>query len=382
MVADNWPIVRDVLTRLEDWAPAWTAEAWDRVGLATGHPQAPARRIWVALELDDALLDQALAASVDLLLLHHPPIFKPLTDLRADRPATARLLKAAAAGLAIAAAHTNLDSAPGGVNDALATRLGLVETRVLVPAGTGGQVKLVVFIPPDHYEEITRALFAAGAGRIGTYRECAFVNPGNGTFLAPPDGNPYLGRAGERELVSELRLETILPAVSAPAVVAALKAAHPYEEPAYDLYPLNQPPVGVGLGRLGRLDPPQSPESFATAAAAELGSPAPLMAGRPPQTLERVAVVGGSGGDMLAAAAGAGAQMLVTGEAHHHSAQEASDLGIGLLVLGHFETENVIVEPWARRLASELAAAGFVCEVRPWTGPGPWRPAPTASGAA
>lgn len=382
MAADVWPTVRDALSLLEDWAPAWTAEAWDRVGLATGRPQAPAKRIWVALELDDALLDQALTAQVDLLLLHHPPIFKPLTDLRTDRPATARLLKAAAAGLAIAAAHTNLDSAPGGVNDALAARLGLVDARVLVPAGAGGQVKLAVFIPLDHYEEISRALFAAGAGRIGAYRECAFISPGNGTFLAPPEGNPYLGRAGERERVSELRLETILPAANVPAVVAALKAAHPYEEPAYDLYPVNQPPAGVGLGRLGRLDPPEPLTAFAARAAAELGSPAPLLAGRPPRTLERVAVVGGSGGDLLAAAAGAGAQLLVTGEAHHHAAQEASDLGLGLLTLGHFETESVIVEPWARRLAAELAAAGFVCEVRPYLGPGPWRPAPTASGAA
>ncbi len=382
MAADNWPIVRDVLSLLEDWAPAWSAEAWDRVGLATGRPQAPARRIWVALELDDALLDQALAAQVDLLLLHHPPIFKPLTDLRADRPATARLLKAAAAGLAIVAAHTNLDAAPGGVNDVLAARLGLVDARVLAPAGAGGQVKLAVFIPPDHYAEVSRALFAAGAGRIGTYRECAFVSPGTGTFLAPPDGNPYLGRAGERERVSELRLETILPAACAPAAVAALKAVHPYQEPAYDIYPLNQSPAGVGLGRVGRLEPPQSPEAFAAAAAAELGSPAPLLAGRPPLTLERVAVVGGSGGDLLAAAAGAGAQLLVTGEAHHHAAQEANDLGLGILVLGHFETENVIVEPWARRLADQLAAAGFVCEVRPYLGHGPWRPAPTASGAA
>lgn len=382
MAADHCPIVRDVLSLLEDWAPAWTAESWDRVGLATGRPQDPVRRVWVALELDDALLDQALAASVDLLLLHHPPIFKPLTDLRADRPATARLLKAAAAGLAIAAAHSNLDAAPGGVNDALAQRLGLVETSVLAPAGAGGQVKLAVFIPPDHYAEVSRALFAAGAGRIGAYRECAFVSPGTGTFLAPPDGNPYLGRAGERERVSELRLETILPATAAPAAVAALKAVHPYQEPAYDLYPLNQPPAGVGLGRVGRLDPPSSPEVFAARAAAELGSPAPLMAGRPPLSLERVAVVGGSGGDFLAAAAGAGAQLLVTGEAHHHAAQEASDLGLGLLTLGHFETENVIVEPWTRRLAAELAAVGFVCEVRPYLGPGPWRPAPTASGAA
>ncbi|MFZ5584332.1 MAG: Nif3-like dinuclear metal center hexameric protein [Thermodesulfobacteriota bacterium] len=377
MDASRAPRVADVMAAMEAWAPAWTAEDWDNVGLIVGHPEASAGRIWVALELDEALLSQAQAAGVDLLLLHHPPLFKPLPNLRLDRPATARLVRAAGAGLALAAAHTNLDAAQGGVNDALAARLGLTDLQPLAPAGGGGQLKLATFVPPDHFDEVARALFAAGAGRIGAYRECAFASQGTGTFLAPQDGNPYLGRAGEREMVSELRLETILPKTALGRVVAALRAAHPYEEPAYDLYPVIQPPAGAGLGRVGRLEPAQDLEAFASAAAILLDSPAPLLAGAPPQSLERVAVVGGSGGEMLAAAAAAGAQLLVTGEARHHAAQEAADLGLGILTLGHFETESVVIEPWARRLATDLATAGFTCEVIPWTGPGPWRPAVT-----
>lgn len=368
------PTVADLTALMEAWAPAWTAESWDRVGLVTGDPRATAANAWVALELDDGLLAAALAGGVDMLLLHHPPLFKPLTDLRSDRPATARLLKAAAAGLAIFAAHTNLDAAPGGVNDALAARLGLAATTPLIPLASGGLAKLVTFVPPDHYEEVATALFAAGAGRIGGYRDCAFVASGTGTFLAPPGSNPYLGRAGQRERVSELRLETLIPLAQAGQALKALKAAHPYEEPAVDVYPLGQAPAGHGLGRVGNLAEPRPAQEFAAWAARELGANAPLLAGPLPQRLERVAVLGGSGGDLLGAAAKAGAQMLITGEARYHAAQEAADLGVALLVLGHYQTEAVIVEPWAQRLARDLAQGGLDCRVEAFAGgDDPWR---------
>jgi dinuclear metal center YbgI/SA1388 family protein len=366
--------VGDLAALMDRWAPPWTAESWDRVGLLTGSAQAPVSLAWVALELDDALLEQALAHKVDMLLLHHPPLFKPLANLRSDRPSTARLLKAARQDLALFAAHTNLDAAPGGVNDALAQLLGLERTAPLAPAGQEGLAKLATFVPPDHYEEVTAALFAAGAGRVGTYQECAFVTPGTGTFLAPPDGNPYLGRAGQREQVSELRLETIIPLAQVEQALGALRLAHPYEEPAVDVYPLRQAPAGCGLGRIGRLAAPLPPGELARRAAQLVGAQAPLLAGHLDPLVERVAVLGGSGGDFLGLAKAAGAQMLITGEAGYHAAQEAQDLGLALLTLGHFQTEAVVVEPWARRLGQMLAEAGLACRVEPWLrGADPWR---------
>jgi dinuclear metal center YbgI/SA1388 family protein len=361
---------------MEDWAPAWTAEAWDRVGLATGQPGGPAERVLVALELSDPLLAAALAQGVQMLLTHHPPIFSPLTDLRSDRPHARRLIQASSAGLALFSAHTNLDSAPGGVNDALASRLGLVETKPLVPAGAGALAKLTAFVPAAHAEAVANALFAAGAGRIGDYRECAFAAAGTGRFLAPASGRPFLGRPGARQAVAEIRLETVLPRALMARALAALTAAHPYEEPAVDIYPLENPPAGFGLGRVGRLAAPAPGRAFLARAAAELGSVAPAAAGPLPELVERVAVVGGSGGEMLEAAAAAGAQVLVTGEARHHAAQEAMDLGLCLLTLGHFETENVIVKPWAERLARDIAAAGLASRIEPWLEPTrPWRAA-------
>ncbi|RJX35884.1 MAG: Nif3-like dinuclear metal center hexameric protein [Desulfarculus sp.] len=367
--------VSDLIQIMEDWAPAWTAQDWDRVGLLLGEPGAPAAKVWTALELGPGILGQALAQGVQMLLLHHPPLFSSLERLRTDDPATARLLRAAQAGLALFAAHTNLDAAPGGVNDALAARLGLVQTRPFAPAGAGGQVKLVVFAPPEAMEPVSRALFGAGGGRIGDYRDCSFVGQGLGAYLAPPDGRPYLGSPGRHQQVEELRLEVILPRGRLAPALAALREVHPYQEPAFDVYPLAQPPAGFGLGRVGRLAAPQDGRAFAARAAAELGAGWAHVAGALPPKLERVAVVAGSGGDLLPQAAQAGAQVLVTGEARHHAAQQAADLGLGLICLGHYQTEAVIVEPWAQRLAQATAARGLHCTVTPWTaGEDPWRP--------
>lgn len=372
------PRVKDIAAAMEGWAPSWTAESWDRVGLVAGDPGATVERAMVALELSEAALQAAKSSGASMLLTHHPPLFKPLADLRSDRPHTARLLQAAAGGLALFAAHTNLDAAPGGVNDALAERLGLTKLSVLAPGPAEGLCKLVTFAPAAELPAIAAALNAAGAGRVGAYRGCTFETAGTGSFITPEQGRPFIGLPGQSQRVEEVRLETWVPRAGAETVVRALLASHPYEEPAFDLYPLTQAPAGFGLGRLGRLTPPQPGAAFAAAAAAELDSPAAVVAGPLPDRLERVAVVGGSGGELLAAAAAAGAQMLVTGEARHHAAQEAEDLGLALLCLGHYATEEVIVRPWAERLGRMLADEGFICDVKPWTGSGPWRAVPGA----
>lgn len=368
------PQVSDIANIMEEWAPSWTAESWDRVGLLVGDASAKASRVWVALELDPTLLEQALAARVDMLLTHHPPLFKPLENLRTDNPATARLLQAASRGLAIFAAHTNLDAAPGGVNDSLAHRLGLVDCRPLSPLDQGLS-KLAVFVPPEHSDSLAQALFQAGAGRIGDYRDCAFLAPGQGRFWAPQNAKPYSGQPGQREQVEELRLETVVPKHRIAKVVGALQKAHPYEEPAFDLYPLSQGPAGHGLGRVGELPQPMKGEDFLAWAARELGSESAQITGPVPDEVNRVAVMGGSGGDYLSLAAAAGAQVFITGEASHHQYEPALDLGVCLAVMGHYQTEVVVVEPWAQRLARELEQASFACEVKPITGSqSPWRP--------
>ena len=359
---------------MEEWAPAWTAEPWDKVGLLVGSPGERVEKAWVALEFSEGLLNQALARGVDLLLLHHPPIFQPLAALRTDHPATQRLLKAAAAGLNLFAAHTNLDSAPGGVNDALAERLDLMNTRPLVPLEQG-LAKLVTFVPSEHLDRVSEAVFAAGGGIVGGYTRCAFGQAGRGSYLAPEGGKPFFGSPDEESNVEEIRWETVLPLKDAPRALAALVKAHPYEEPAYDLYPLKQGPRGRGLGRVGELARPMPGREFAAIAARELASGSPALAGPVPEEVRRVALVGGSGSEYLAAAAAAGAEVFLTGEAKHHDAETAEDLGLCLLVLGHYETEEIVAGPWARRLQQQTGARGLVCDISAWTGGcSPWRP--------
>lgn len=368
------PLVKDIVAIMEAWAPAWSAESWDRVGLLAGNPQAPAGQVLVALEISPRILDQALKDSVDLILTHHPPLFKPLANLRTDNPATARLIKAAAGGISLFAAHTNLDMAPGGVNDALAEALGMEDAAPLEGLERG-LAKLVVFVPAQDRERVSQAIFAAGAGRVGDYRDCWFAVPGQGGYLAPPGGNPAMGQPGERSQVDELRLESVIPADSAGRVVRALLEAHPYEEPAFDIYPLGQGPAGFGLGRVGELDRAVAGPEFLRRVTKKLGATAPAFAGPLPEKVSRVAVMSGSGGEYLPQAAAAGAQVLITGEARYHQFEQAGDLGVCLAVMGHYQTEAVIVEPWARRLARELKAAGFECNVNPVTGGrDPWRP--------
>jgi dinuclear metal center YbgI/SA1388 family protein len=364
--------ISDLIGLMDSWAPTWYAEPWDKVGLLVGDPGAKVRKAWVALELKPGLVAEAKAAGVSLLFLHHPPIFSPLDNLRMDNPATAELVEAAASGIGLFAAHTNLDSASGGVNDALAKELGLTNTRPIQPLNRG-LAKLVFFVPAEEAEKVLEAVFAAGAGRIGDYADCSFCQPGVGSFSAPIDGNPYIGDPGSSEKVQEQRVETVLPLTASGKAIKALYKAHPYEEPAFDLYPLKQGPVGVGLGRVGDLEKSMPGKEFAAFAARRLGAVAPHLAGPLPDKVERVAVLGGSGGDLVDRAAATGAEVYVTGEAKHNHAYDAMNRGICLLCLGHYETEEIVVKPWTRRLAQMAAKAGCQCDISPYPGgANPW----------
>jgi dinuclear metal center YbgI/SA1388 family protein len=295
-----------------------------------------------------------------------------------DDPACAGLVRAAASGISLFAAHTNLDAAPGGVNDALAGRLGLENLRPLAPLNRG-LAKLVFFAPPEQAQAVLDALFAAGAGRIGDYRECCFSHPGTGAFKAPMEGNPFLGEPGSHEEVDESRVETVVPLAGSGRVIKALYEAHPYEEPAFDLYPLEQGPAGVGVGRVGELPRAMAGDEFVSFAVRELGAVAPQLAGELPAEVKRVALVGGSGGDLVELAAASGAQVFITGEAKHNQAYDARNAGICLLCLGHYETEEVVVKPWAGRLARMAGEAGLDVEILPFLGgDNPWRTPPVS----
>jgi dinuclear metal center YbgI/SA1388 family protein len=355
--------VGQIAAYIEELAPPAWAEEWDNVGLQVGEPSAPANRILVALELTNAVLDEAVQARADLVVVHHPPIFRPLKALRFDTPVGSRLARLVREGIALYAAHTNLDQAKGMTNDTLAAAAGLTEHAVIERAGEERYLKLVVFVPKGHEDPVLDALAREGAGHIGNYSHCTFQAPGTGTFLPLAGSNPFLGRQGELERAEEIRLETIIPESKARAAVRAMIAAHPYEEVAYDLYPLANPGRERGHGRIGRLAQPVALSAMVERLKRALGLSAVRLVGDPRRPVQTVAVGAGSGSNLINLAARRGADVLITGDVGYHSAQDALDLGLAVIDVGHYYSEAGVVRPLAAYLRERLAADSLAAEV-------------------
>ncbi len=341
--------IAEVVRWLEDFAPSRLAESWDNVGLLLGDPAEPVKRGMTCLTVTKETALEALGTQADLVVSHHPVLFRETKRIRSDVPATEPLWMLARAGVAIASPHTAFDSARDGINEGLCRRLGLIDTAPLRPIAEPSSFKVVVFTPEPDREAVLTAAFAAGAGRIGDYAECSFATPGQGTFFGTENANPTVGRRGRRETVDELRLEMVCPGGRLAAVLAAIRSGHSYEEPAIDVFALN-PPSTIGSGRIGRLAEPVTLGEFARTAIRALGLETIQMVGSLAADVERVAVACGAGDDFLGDAVRLGAQVLLTGESRFHRALEARASEIGLLVAGHYATERPGVEDLADRI--------------------------------
>lgn len=347
---------------VERIAPPPLAEGWDNCGLQVGDPAAEVRGVLVALTPLPEVIDETEEEGSDFLLLHHPLIFDPVKALDTTSYPGDLLVRAVRNGLSIYAAHTSYDAAPAGVSVALAGALGLRgPLRVVSPRGA--LRKLVVFVPEEDVDAVARALAEAGAGVIGDYTECTFRTPGAGTFRGGEDANPYLGERGRLEKVEEVRLETVVPAHAVRQAVDAATEAHPYEEVALDVFPLEGFPDGCGYGRIGILPDPLAAEDLCEHVSASLGFPARLVAD-PVGRIERVAVLGGSGGSFIPEVAASGAHAYVTGDVDYHDALLAESLGLTVIDAGHAATELPSLEPLAARLARLVDVPVTVSQVR------------------
>jgi dinuclear metal center YbgI/SA1388 family protein len=345
--------VADIVTWLERFAPRALAESWDNVGLLWGDPDGPVSRVMTCLTVTRATAAEAISEHAELIVSHHPILFREAKKIRSDMPATAPLWMLARSGIAVASPHTAFDSTAGGINDGLCRRLGLVDVVPLRPYALPATYKVVVFTPESDSEAVLSAAFEAGAGRIGAYTECSFAIPGQGTFYGTETSNPAVGRKGRRELVEELRLEVVCPEGVLAAVLEAIRARHSYEEPAIDVYPLAGPAPAnrPGAGRVGRFLERRKLGEFAVFTSRALGHLPVQLVGDPNKTIQSVAIACGAGDDFLADAARAGADVLVTGEARFHRALEAESLDIGLVLAGHYGTERPGVEELAEQIA-------------------------------
>ncbi|MCX7750940.1 MAG: Nif3-like dinuclear metal center hexameric protein [Candidatus Bipolaricaulota bacterium] len=337
---------QDVVAFLDERFPPALAEPWDRSGLQVGPLSAPCRRVTVALDLSLPLASGL--DGVDLVVTHHPLLFRPLERVLPETPSGAKLKALLSAGTALYAVHTPYDVAHGGLGEVLAALLSLTDVRPLAPRGR--LLKLVVFVPQGHEDAVAHALFRAGAGGIGNYTHCSFRAPGTGTFLPGAGARPFLGEVGREERAPEVRLETVVPGERVPAVLRAMKDAHPYEEVAYDLYPLEIPPGRHGLGRVGELPEPMRATEVVSAFGEGLRAEPRAVYGDLDRTVRRVAVCGGSGGSLVGEALAAGAELYLTGELGYHDGLGAAEGGLAAVAFGHRETEAPFVGHVARLL--------------------------------
>jgi dinuclear metal center YbgI/SA1388 family protein len=359
----------ELIAHLDTWYdPRW-AEPWDKVGLVCGDPEQQVRRILLAVDPVAEVVDEAVDMGADLLLVHHPLLLTPVSSVAVTTPKGAVLHRLVKHDVALFTAHTNADVPVDGVNDAIARALGLQDPTVLEPTDPGGMDKVVFFAPVADAPAVRDAVTAAGAGALGAYDSCTFTSPGEGRFRPLAGAVPAVGRVGELEVVDEVRVESVYPRALRGRVVAALRAAHPYEEPAFDLVELAEVPGGPvtggpapatrGHGRVGRLEAPTSLRDFARLVAQALPATAHgvRVSGDPDRRVETVAVGAGSGDSLLEAARDAGVDVFVTSDLKHHRAGEfVEGGGPSLIDVAHWAAEwswLPVVEAKVRRAIAE-----------------------------
>ncbi|MEZ4601533.1 MAG: Nif3-like dinuclear metal center hexameric protein [Syntrophotaleaceae bacterium] len=359
--------IQDLVGLLHALYPPALAESWDNVGLQVGEPQTPVSRALVCLDPSAGALAEASRAAAQALVCHHPLIYTPLRSLVPVDETGRLLFQAVRDGIAILAAHTNLDRARDGLNDWLAEALG-VEEAVPLQTGADDLLKLVVYVPAGYEKRVADALFQAGAGHIGNYDCCSFRSEGTGTFRPGSGSDPFSGSVGEQNSVRELRMETILPKERMRRVVDRMVKAHPYEEVAYDLIPLVNRRTEIGLGRIGILPRPTTLASFAEGVKQALSCPALRLVGAPDRKVQKVALCGGSGSSLLAEAVRQGADVLVTGDVKYHDARNAENQNLALIDAGHFASEQLMVGRLAEVLRRKAAERGMHIEFLEYKG--------------
>jgi dinuclear metal center YbgI/SA1388 family protein len=344
--------LRDIIDVVEQAYPPRLAQPWDSVGLVCGDPGETVDDVVVAVDATPAVAAEVPGGG--LLLAHHPLLLRGVDTVAASTPKGALVHSLIRAGRALFTAHTNADSASPGVSDALAQALGVEVDGVLSPLSDGPALdKWVVFVPPENADAVRAAIFEAGAGQIGDYSQCSWSVTGTGQFLPHEGATPAIGSVGSVERVTEDRVEAIAPAVARPAVLAAMRAAHPYEEPAFDVFALAPLPGDVGLGRVGSLPSPEPLRAFMSRVRRALPATSwgVRAAGDPERTVSRAAVCGGAGDSLLDAVAATDVDVYVTADLRHHPADEhrrASE--VALIDVAHWASEF----PWCAQAADVL----------------------------
>lgn len=356
--------VKDIMGVMERIAPQKLAESWDKPGLAIGNPEREVRKVLVALDVIEPVIEEAKAIGAEMIVTHHPMLlFRKIESITTENALGRRIFSLIENGIAAFSAHTNLDVAAGGTNDVLAELIGLEQIEILEETWAQSLKKIVVYVPMGHEDAVREAMCAAGAGQIGAYSHCSFGAAGKGTFL-PSDGtNPYIGEHGKLEFVDEIRLESIVPAEQTNAVVQAMLAAHPYEEPAYDIYPVEQKGRREGIGRIGELPQAVPFRVLAQQLKEKLGLDAIRLVGDGGKTVRKIGLCTGAGTGFFALAAAKGCDAYLTADIKYHEAQQAIEAGLAVVDVTHYASEALIVPVLRKKLAQAAAENGWELEV-------------------
>ncbi len=348
--------VADVIGIMKKAAPPHLAEDWDNCGLQIGQTNRPVKTVWVSLDPTPQVVAAACKNGVDLLVTHHPFLFRPIKTIDLNSISGSIIRMAVKHDLSIYTAHTNLDSAAGGVNDILAGKIGLKKTVALKGAGKN-LCKLSIFVPVRHERQVLNAIFETDAGKIGDYSNCTFRSGGKGTFKPGITSKPHIGEPGETAEADEVRIETVARRSDITGIIKHIRKNHPYETMAYDVYPLEEIGDGQteGLGRIGEFEKSVRLRELVASIKNNLGLSHATYAGDPALELKRAAICSGSGSGMLGLFFQSNADVFISGDLRYHDARDVEDRGRGLIDIGHFASEHPVVEALAGHLNKALS---------------------------
>jgi len=335
-------LLSDITRFLEEIAPVQLQESYDNSGLLIGNPQKPINQALISLDLTEDVLKEAIEKKCNLIISHHPVLFKGLKKITGSSSVERIVEKAIKNDIAVYALHSNLDNIDSGVNAILCQKLGINKTKILAPIKESLR-KLVTFCPIDNAEDVRAAIFEAGAGHIGNYDSCSFNARGTGSFRGSDDTNPYVGEKGKLHYEEEVRIETIFPMYLEKKIISALLNAHPYEEVAYDIYFLANENNNSGAGMIGELDNAVSEEDFLNHVKQVTSMSCIRHSEFTGRSIKKVAVCGGSGSFLIQNAIGAGADIYLTGDIKYHDFFLAENKLV-IADIGHYESEQFAKE--------------------------------------
>lgn len=338
---------------IDKLAPQKYKEEWDNVGLLVGNPQKDVSKVMIALDATYDVVSEAVAKNVDMIVTHHPVIFKPIKNIRVDNPEGRILTMLIKNDIPVYSAHTNFDITRSGMNDILCNVLGIYNEEILQITYSEEYKKIVVYVPSGYEDVVKTAMCNAGAGFIGNYSNCTFQTAGIGNFKPLEGTNPFIGEIGKIENAQEIRIETIAPKRLVKKVISAIIKVHPYEEVAYDIYPVETGYDNFGLGRIGYIKGTTLRE-LANQVKAKLKISNLRVVGNLNKTINKIAVCGGSGGSLINMASFKGADALITGDIGYHDAILADELGLSIIDAGHFGTEKIAVNFIAEYIIDEV----------------------------